>query len=152
MRRLLAHLAGFALIAWGLSRVLDPFDSRAMNLLVWFVGGALLHDLVLLPAYTLLDRAATRLLGAGAINYLRFPAVVSGVLFLVSLPLILEPERVPGNYRRATGEEPGAYMEAWLLITLGLFAVSAAALGLRAGRSALRAAPRRSDPPPSPPR
>ena len=147
---LLVTLGAFGLIGWALSHSLDPFDSRAIDILVWMVAGALLHDLVLLPAYSLLDRGLRRLLGAGAINYFRFPAFVSGVLFLAALPLILQPDRVAGNYRRATGVDPDGYLQAWLLITLALFVASGAALALRAGRSARRAGRQRSGPPPSP--
>src|SRR3712207_6891601 len=42
----------------------------ATTMLVWLVAAIVLHDLALLPAYTLLDRAAKRVTGP-AIVYLR---------------------------------------------------------------------------------
>ena len=47
---LAGHLLALALIVYAVSRVLDPRFSRGLNYLVWIVGGAVLHDLVLVPA------------------------------------------------------------------------------------------------------
>ena len=96
-----------------------------------FVPG-LLHDLVLL--YTLTGRALQILLpgraasasrGAGRINYVQVPALVSLLLLVVWYPLILC--RVLG-YQVTTGLAPGAFLGHWLLITAALFAASALCL------------------------
>ena len=52
---LLAHLALLPLAAWALLTVLD--FRAASNVVLWLVGAVILHDLVLLPAYSALDRA-----------------------------------------------------------------------------------------------
>ena len=116
------HLAGFvitfAVAGWAALQLADL--QNAFTILLWFAGAIVLHDLVLYPAYTLLDRA-TQATGV-SINYVRVPAMLSGLLFLVWFPLILE--KAPGLYRSVTGVEPPDYLARWLLITAGLFAAS----------------------------
>jgi hypothetical protein len=129
------HLAGhalaFAAIAYALSRLLQPSVGRPPAILVWLVGGALLHDLVFLPLYSLADRGI-RVVGGRAVNYVRVPAVISGVLLLVYFPLILS--EAPAAYERNTGRPPPDYLARWLAITGGLFAASAAVWAVRAIR------------------
>lgn len=143
---LAGHVAALALCAYAISEVLDP-GLRPVNFLVWLVGGALVHDLVLLPAYSLADSAARRVLarrgplGVAALNHLRFPAVVSGVLLLVYFPLILV--RADGNFVRATGRHVEGFGLRWAAITAGLFALSAIvyAIRVRASGAAARRRP-----------
>lgn len=125
---LAGHLAALALAAYAISRVLDPRFSRGLNYLVWLVGGAILHDLVLVPAYALLDFVA-RQRAPRAINYLRFPAAISGAMLLVYLPLIFAT--ADGNYLRSTGHHVTGYATRWLLITAALFLVSGVVYGVR---------------------
>jgi hypothetical protein len=126
---LLGHLATFAISVWAISHVFD--GRQPWNWVLWFVLGAVLHDAVL-PFYSALDRGA-RLLPApgGAINFVRVPALMSGVMFLVFFPLILN--RAPGNLQRVAGYAPEGYLRNWLLITAALFTASAL---LYVGRSA----------------
>jgi hypothetical protein len=125
---LVGHLAALALAVYAVSRVLDPRFSRGLNYLVWLVGGALLHDFVLVPAYSLLD-ALVRRLAPGAINYLRFPAAISGAMLLVYFPLIFV--KADAGYARSTGQHVEGFAARWLAITAGLFAASALLYGLR---------------------
>jgi hypothetical protein len=125
---LAGHLAALALAVYAVSRVLDPRFSRGLNYLVWIVGGAILHDFVLVPAYALLD-ALVRRLAPGAINYVRFPAAISGAMLLVYFPLILS--RADASYVRSTGQHPSGFATRWLAITAGLFAASALLYGIR---------------------
>ena len=125
---LVGHVAALALAIYAVSRVLDPRLSRGLNYLVWIVGGAILHDFVLAPAYALLDALARRL-SPRAINYLRFPAAISGAMLLVYFPLILG--KADGNYVRSTGQHPSGFALRWLAITAGLFAASALLYGIR---------------------
>jgi hypothetical protein len=125
---LVGHLAALALTVYAVSRVLHPQFSRGLNYLVWIVGGAILHDLVLVPAYALLDAIARRL-APGAINYVRFPAAIAGAMLLVYFPLILS--KAPANYARSTGQHPSGFATRWLAITAGLFAASALLYGVR---------------------
>lgn len=135
---LLGHLAAFAIAVWAISHV---FDGREpLNWVLWFVAGALLHDLVLLPFYSVLDRAARALPAPrGAVNFVRVPALMSGVMLLVYFPRILD--RAPGNYVRVAGVAPEGYLRNWLLICAALFTASAL---LYAGRSAAARRPSRS--------
>ena len=51
---LLAHLAALALAAWALLQALQL--GGAERIVLWLVGAVVLHDVVLWPAYTTLDR------------------------------------------------------------------------------------------------
>ncbi|GAB2830340.1 hypothetical protein GCM10027073_68290 [Streptomyces chlorus] len=115
---------------------------------LWFVGVALLHDLVLLPLYAVADRASVR--GLGAIRrrewvpYVRVPAALSGLLLLVWFPLI--SGRVERRYRLGTGLPADVFLARWLLITAVLFGGSALLLVLRLRRLRLRRAAKHRPP------
>jgi hypothetical protein len=122
-----AHLIGGLLVlvlgVYALTRFLSA--GPVLDLVLWILGAVLLHDLVLLPAYTALDRAlqgATRRVPR-LLNHLRVPTVLSGLVFLVYFPLILALR--PELFRATTGLGTGPYLGRWLLITAGLFLVSA---------------------------
>ncbi|MFE2153881.1 hypothetical protein ACFXAO_28005 [Streptomyces lavendulae] len=136
---LLLVLASFALAAYAGLRL---FAGNTLGVAVWFVGAALLHDLVLLPLYSVTDRAAQVLFTRGpggtgrsgprvSVNYVRVPAFVSGVLLLVWWPLVLG--RVE-HYTAATALPADGFLGRWLLITAALFAASAAVLVVRTRR------------------
>ena len=126
------HLAGFGItFAVAGYAALQLADLRnALTILLWFAGAIVLHDLVLYPAYTVLDRALQRV--PIGINHVRVPALLSGLLLLVWFPLILE--RAPGLYRSVTGVQPPYYLARWLLITAALFAASLLVALLRRAR------------------
>ncbi|GGX44760.1 hypothetical protein O1M07_04265 [Streptomyces albulus] len=115
-----------------------------LGIVIWFVGAALLHDLVLLPLYTVTDRLVQLLFRGrrgrkprsrdtaggtrpvtGRVNYIRVPAFVALLLLLVWYPLVLG--RVPG-FTAYTGLPADVFWGRWLLITAVLFAASAACL------------------------
>ncbi|EFL18948.1 LOW QUALITY PROTEIN: lipoprotein, partial [Streptomyces sp. C] len=60
---LLLVLASFALACYAGVRLLE---GDPLGVAVWFVGAAILHDLVLLPLYAVADLAVQRLLGRRA--------------------------------------------------------------------------------------
>lgn len=144
---LVAHIVAFAIAGFAIMQLLD--EKRWVNFVVWFVLAALLHDVVLLPLYTVLDRLGgtvsrrlhRRLPGGPAdaqpgsprhvplINHLRAPALISGLLLLIYFPLILGP--ADPQYLSATGHHPSGYLRNWLLITVTLFAASAVVYALR---------------------
>ena len=134
---LAALLACFALAAYAALRA--SAGPLPLRMLVWFVGALVAHDLVLFPLYALADRGLGRLLRghragpAGSVNWVRVPALLSGVLLLISLPLVLRHSE--GAYGRASGLDESPYLGRWLLITGALFAGSAV---LCAGRAGLR--------------
>jgi hypothetical protein len=115
---LVGHLGVLGIAAYVFGSLLAP----GAGVLVWFVGGALLHDLVLLPLYSLLDRLGRAVARGPALNHVRVPAAISGVLLLVFFPLILV--RAPGAYESAAGHPPEGYALRWLAVTLALFAGS----------------------------
>ncbi len=136
---LLAHLAAFAIVAFALAQIIA--GGTVINFAVWFVGAVLLHDLVFVPIYSLLDRVARH--GAQravtvaplvprsvpVINHVRAPALISGVLLLVYFPLIFKV--ADHTYFAATGHHVAGYLRTWLLITAVLFLGSALVYAVR---------------------
>lgn len=124
----------FALTAYAGVRLLE---GDRYHILLWLVGAALLHDLVLLPLYSAADRAATRMCSAlgrrEAVVHVRVPVALSGLLLLVWFPMI--SGRVAERYEGATGLSGSGFAQRWLLITAVLFAVSGFALLLRLRRA-----------------
>jgi uncharacterized membrane protein len=110
--RLLAHGILFALAGWVVLQLVDA--REAQNILLWFVLAIVLHDLVLLPFYSALDRLGRRL--PVPPNAVRIPVVLSGLLLLLFFPMILG----------RTGLDSEGYLERWLLVTAALFAGSLA--------------------------
>jgi hypothetical protein len=128
---LLAHLAVLPLVAWALLQVIDRPD--AMRIVLWLALSAVIHDFVLLPFYSVLDRAGQRAAPRPAINYVRVPALIAGLLLLVFFPVISgkgEP-----SFQRVSGLTYDGYLARWLLITAALFAISGALYLLRGKRS-----------------
>ncbi|MCX3058194.1 hypothetical protein [Streptomyces beihaiensis] len=111
-----------------------------LGVTLWFVGAALLHDLVLVPLYATADRAVVRALGAAgqraAVLYVRVPAAFCGLLLLVWFPLI--GGRVDRRYESVTGLPATGFAARWLLITAALFGGSALLLVLRGVRERRR--------------
>lgn len=130
---LFAQIVTLALAGYAASRV--PLESDVwVKMLVWFVGAALGHDLVLYPLYAIADSAAQFRLfrrarplpavaGVPWINYLRVPIGLSLLLLLVWWPLILDD--APGTFFAATGLTAEVYLSRWLGIT-GVFVLVAA--------------------------
>lgn len=138
---LLGHLIVIAIAAYALSIMFEArFAPRPLNLVLWLLGGAVLHDAVFLPLYSALGVATTRIVGADGgrrvpvLNHLRTPFIVAAVLFLVFLPRITD--RQPQNFVNALGHPPPDYLARWLLCVVVLFGGSALlylARWLRAG-------------------
>lgn len=141
--QLLLLACSFALAGYAGLRLLD---GDWFKVALWFVGAALLHDLVLLPLYAAADRALVRSLGAagrrGRVLYVRVPAALSGLLLLVWFPLI--SGQVDARYRSAAGLSTAGFLSRWLLITAVLFGGSALLLALRVLR--VRRAAKRREP------
>ncbi|MEU6269905.1 hypothetical protein [Saccharopolyspora shandongensis] len=133
---LLVLICSFALAAYALVR-LFAFDPLAVA--IWFVGAAILHDLILLPLYSLADLSARAVLRHRPahppqvpwINYLRVPTFLSGVLLIVWFPLILDLSEL---YHGATGLSADVYLGRWLVITAVLFGASALVFAIKLRR------------------
>ncbi|MFI6722854.1 hypothetical protein [Streptomyces atratus] len=128
---LLLLAATFALAGYAGVRLLAG-DTFAVA--VWFIGSALLHDLVLLPLYASADLVVRRSLGprSGLVNHIRVPAFLSGLLLLMWFPLIT---RHAVRYEPYSGLSPDVFLGNWLLITAVLCAGSALLLVVRTVRS-----------------
>jgi hypothetical protein len=129
---LAAHALAFATAGWAILQLTDL--RRADSVLAWFVAALVLHDLVLLPFYAALDRAAARALGARAVNYVRIPAAFSALLLAVWFPTILGLNDVA--FGRVAGFTREDALVHWLALTGALFAISAALWLVRGRRSA----------------
>ncbi len=130
---LLTMLACLALAGYAAAELLP---ANFIGIPLWLVGAVIAHDLLLFPLYTLADRSAqavlrhkaTRLPDGPWINYLRVPAVMSGILLLIWFPLIL---RLPARFPATTTLPLNPYLRHWLAVTGLLFLLSAAALAVR---------------------
>ena len=115
---LLVHLAALALAAWALLHALQ------LGNVLWLVAAVVLHDAVLWPAYTTLDRLARRGRPAGWANYVRLPLGLSALLLLVFFPVMCD--KGEAAYTRVSGATWEGYTGRWLLVSAALFALSAA--------------------------
>ena len=127
---LLAHLIVLPLVAFALLQIVGRAD--APRILIWLALSAVVHDLVLLPFYGLLDRVEQRAAGR-AVNYVRVPTLLSGLLLLVFFPVI--SGKGGGAFHGVSGLDYDGYLARWLLITAALFALSGAAYLVRGRRS-----------------
>lgn len=144
---LLSALASFVVAGYAVVKIREL--GAPGNVAVWFAGAIIAHDLVLLPLYSLVQMAASRLARVGAggsapgappprvllLNHLLVPAMISGLLLLLFFPSIMQRnERYPG----ASGLDADVYLERWLALSATLFVLSgllyAIGLGLRRAR------------------
>lgn len=133
---LLTLIASFALAGYAAEKLL-PRNTEAI--LVWFAGSVIGHDLLLMPLYSIADRSVIAVFGhrrsphpptVSWVNYVRIPAVLSGLLLLIWFPLIF---RLPTNFPILTGLSLNPYLGHWLAVTGVLFLLSALTLAVRLG-------------------
>ncbi|MEU2348103.1 hypothetical protein [Modestobacter sp. NPDC049651] len=131
--RWLFVLPGLAAVGYGAHGLLTaggrvPLGSWA----TWFVGSALLHDLVLAPLWIGLGWLAARWLPRAARPVVAVAAAVSGVLTLVALPFVLARGRDPRN----PSFLPRDYGLTLLLVVAAVWALAAvwAAVAVRRAR------------------
>jgi hypothetical protein len=129
---LAVHLLALALVAFAAVQMLELPDTG--QILLWLVGAVLLHDIVLLPLYSLLDRGARaggRLRGR-ALNHVRVPAGIALLLLLVFAgPISGRSDPVA---ERVGGLPLDGALERWLLAVAVLFAGSGALFAVRRQR------------------
>lgn len=139
---LLAVIASFAIAGYGFMRI---FDSPAPeSTMLFFIAAVFAHDLIAFPLYSALNQIAFRSAGEKAnwwlseqtvqpLNYIRIPAVVSGLLLIMFFPLVfrLSADRFMAN----SGESPDVFLSRWLGIVAVLFTVSALLYAFRLRRS-----------------
>lgn len=89
--RVLLGLVGAAMVAWGALLALDV--PQIFEVGTWFVAGPILHDLVLAPVVAALGFVFRGPAKVGA--------VISGVLILISVPLVWQESPInPGLHDR----------------------------------------------------
>jgi hypothetical protein len=131
---LIGHLAGFGVAAFAFDQIFS--GGHVEQLLEWYLGFALLHDLAFVPLYTLLDRLALHTTTRRStrsiplVNHIRVPALISGLLLLIYAPLI---SRVGDHtYFAYSGHHVHGYLRNWVIISAVLFAGSGLVYAARA--------------------
>jgi len=128
-------LSGLAALALSGYAILELFHkAKPLEIAEWLIAAIVLHDLVLLPFYSLLGGLAHRGLGVGkagreerleALNHLRI------AVFFVVLPLFVWAPLIFGlantRYQHATGLTTDIYLGRWLLYS-GVVCVGSAVL------------------------
>jgi hypothetical protein len=121
--RLLAHLALLPVCVWALAQVFSVSSAKgAMGVAIWLVAAAVLHDLLLVPLYSGLDRLAQLVLRGARVNYVRVPAGLSLLLLGVFWGTI--GGKGEGAYHAVSGRSFDGYGPRWLLVTTALFGAS----------------------------
>ncbi|MEU7799958.1 hypothetical protein AB0B10_11850 [Micromonospora arborensis] len=124
--------AAIVLAGWVALRLAD--EATFGRMLLWFVGAAIAHDLVLFPVYASADRVLRTLVRGRVtlLNHLRLPALGSALLFLVYSPGILRLGET--THLAATGQDQRPYLVRWLLLSATLFLLSGVTYLLRRRR------------------
>jgi len=119
-------IAGAAVMGW----MQRPRDIE--QVLIWFGAAIVLHDVVLLPIYSLIDRHTLGRLPANVAMHLRVPALTSTLVLIVVFPTVLGF----GARRElvASGVVEHGYLARWLLLTGVLFALSGLAYAVSGRR------------------
>ena len=115
-------LPGLAAVLYGFYGLLTAGSRVPLgSWLTWFVGSALLHDLVIAPVWIGLGWLAARFLPAAARPAVVIGAAVTGVLTLVALPWVLGVGADPAN----PSFLPRDYGRNLLLVDVGVLVVAA---------------------------
>lgn len=139
---LAGHLALFAIAFFAIDRIAS--DGGLAKVIALYIGFVIAHDLIFLPAYSGLDRIARAALatlpawGPGsvpAINHIRAPALISGLLLIIYFPFI--SRRADNSYFQLSGHHIEGYLRNWLLISVALFLGSGLIYALRVRRASV---------------
>lgn len=94
--RWLFVVPGLAAVGWGAAGLLrSSADVPLSSWLVWFVGGVLVHDLVIAPIVVVIGALLARLLPRDARGPVVAGLVISGPLVLIGGLFALDPGDVP---------------------------------------------------------
>ncbi|MGB3771969.1 MAG: hypothetical protein WBA00_12580 [Rhodococcus sp. (in: high G+C Gram-positive bacteria)] len=96
------------------------------SIALWFVGAALLHDLVLFPLYAVADRGVRRITGRW-VNAFRIPSLGAALSLALFFPGILSQGST--DYQAATGLTQEPFAMRWLILAVSLYAASAVVYG-----------------------
>jgi hypothetical protein len=133
---LLAAIASFAIATYAFIEIAER--PSPLGFALWFAGAIVAHDLIAFPLYSLLGLLAGRVAmrargtraGADAVNWVRVPALLSALAFVVWFPLILGLSSEA--YGAASGRSTDPYLERWLLLTAALFLGSGVLYAIKA--------------------
>ena len=130
----LLMLGGFAFAGYVVDRIVHV--SQPLWIAIWFGGAIVAHDMVLFPLYALADHLLLRRRGRAParpgvpwVNHVRVPVVMSGILLLVSFPLVFRLS--DRTYLAATGLHPTVYLLRWVLVSAGVFVASGFVYAMR---------------------
>ena len=137
----LSALAGWALIGWGLRGAFHHhIDTRPAELFRFFLGGAVIHDLVVAPLVLVVGIGVARLVPAAARAFVQAGLIVTGSLALFAYPevrdyarILRNPTSLPRNY---TANLMGVVAVVWVTV------VAVAVVRARRSRPARRTRPR----------
>jgi len=126
-------LAGAAVLTLGVDALWNP-DRWWQSIAVWFIGAAILHDLVLYPLYSLADRATrpTRNWTVRQVSvrqHIRVPALGAALTLLVFFPGVLNTDDTA--IVATTGLNRDPYLERWLWVVAAMVVISAAVFLVR---------------------
>jgi hypothetical protein len=130
---LVLMVACLALAAYAASFLLG--DPSAVRIVVWFVGAAVVHDLLLYPLYAAGDRSLTALLARRSrravplVNHVRVPLLGAGLTLLLFLPGIIR--HAEPTHLAATGLDQQPYAAAWGALVAVLVLASAVVYAVR---------------------
>jgi hypothetical protein len=131
-------VASFALTGYAVLQLAG--EGGSLSILLWFLDATVAHDIGLFPLCALADRLGGRIARPHkvaptppAINYLRVPALLSGLMLLVWFPLVLGLSGP--TFQANTGLTTDGYLARWLLLTGALFPLSGLAYALRRGHA-----------------
>jgi hypothetical protein len=119
-------IAGAAVVGW----TQRPHDL--LSVLIWFGAAIVLHDIVLLPIYSVADRLTFGRLPRRMAAYVRVPALVSAFVLVAVFPTVLGFGSVQEYH--ASGIVEHGYLARWLLLSGVLFAISGFAFAVRGVR------------------
>lgn len=132
------YAVGGAMMGWGLYGLLSTASTRPMNWASFFVGGVVAHDLVFAPLLALVAVLALHHIPAPYRSYVQAGVLVTGLLMLVTLPMLVSPGRPddPSTLPLPYGRNLLLVLAAvWMAVAL------TAVVGCRRGRSSVSHAP-----------
>ena len=140
---LAGHLVVFAVAAFAIERI--AAGAGLAKVIALYLAFVIAHDLIFVPAYSGTDRVVRATLGrlpaprsarVPAINHIRAPMLISGLLLIMYSPLI--SRKADADYFQASGHHLEGYLRNWLLITAALFLGSALIYVLRLRRAVVK--------------
>lgn len=87
------YAVGIAMMGWGLYGLLTTASTKPLNWANFFVGGVIAHDLVFAPLLALVAVLALQHIPAPYRSYVQAGVLISGLLVLVTLPMLISPGR-----------------------------------------------------------